>query len=499
MSARGKWCAENLRDLQAWRDDGLSISASSNEAGRMFDSGLRQFISWTDCEQFGGIVETFKLMMEAEPDFLMGRVLSLGLDAQATHRSPRLDSKYANELEKLVEDAKKRSAMITERERLHVEALNLFAHGWMEKATIVWEKILTDWPTDLLAMKCAQNAHLFLGNSTGIRDVVARVIKEWTPATIGYGYVHGLYAFGLEECGEYGPASDHARLALEVNPGDAWAAHAQAHCYEMASDFQKGIKFMEQTAADWNPANFVAGHNWWHKALFHIERGQSDDFETALNIFDQITAGKPGVASMLNVADGASLLARLEFEHVCVGKDRWQRLLPTVLTHIDDHLWTFNDAHFSLVLNALKLSRSTETAENQSKDLPFDEKHLNSIRNFCNSISDNGSNGTTSDTVRIMSEVGQHVCEAISLFNLERYEQAFDQLYPIHSQIYRIGGSHAQVDVFTQLLLNIGLHCTDHLRRTQTLEILAEREKLKPNSRVAERIMSKHRECTNSN
>ena len=89
---------------------------------------------------------------------------------------------------------------------------------------------------------------------------------------------------------------------------------------------------------------------------------------------------------MLNVADGASLLARLEFEHVCVGKDRWQRLLPTVLTHIDDHLWTFNDAHFSLVLNALKLSRSTETAENQSKDLPFDEKHLNSIRNFCNSI-----------------------------------------------------------------------------------------------------------------
>ena len=89
---------------------------------------------------------------------------------------------------------------------------------------------------------------------------------------------------------------------------------------------------------------------------------------------------------MLNVADGASLLARLEFEHVCVGKDRWQRLLPTVLTHIDDHLWTFNDAHFSLVLNALKRFRSTETSENQSKDLPFDEKHLNSIRNFCNSI-----------------------------------------------------------------------------------------------------------------
>lgn len=47
-------------------------------------------------------------------------------------------------------------------------------------------------------------------------------------------YVHGLYAFGLEECGEYGPASDHARLALEVNPGDAWAAHAQAHCYEVS-------------------------------------------------------------------------------------------------------------------------------------------------------------------------------------------------------------------------------------------------------------------------
>lgn len=35
----------------------------------MLDSGLRQFIWWTECEKFCGIVEILKRIMEAEPDF----------------------------------------------------------------------------------------------------------------------------------------------------------------------------------------------------------------------------------------------------------------------------------------------------------------------------------------------------------------------------------------------------------------------------------------------
>jgi hypothetical protein len=40
---------------------------------------------------------------------------------------------------------------------------------------------------------------------------------------------------------------------------------------------------MEATEHQWTRANMVAGHNWWHAALFHHAR---DDHEAVLAIFD---------------------------------------------------------------------------------------------------------------------------------------------------------------------------------------------------------------------
>lgn len=48
----------------------------------------------------------------------------------------------------------------------------------------MWEKILIDYPTDLLAMKYA---HLFISSSVIQSEsaTVDQVIKEYTPVTIG--------------------------------------------------------------------------------------------------------------------------------------------------------------------------------------------------------------------------------------------------------------------------------------------------------------------------
>jgi regulator of sirC expression with transglutaminase-like and TPR domain len=45
-----------------------------------------------------------------------------------------------------------------------------------------------------------------------------------------------MHAFGLEECRHYQRASAEAERALSLNPLEAWATHARAHCYEMAGD-----------------------------------------------------------------------------------------------------------------------------------------------------------------------------------------------------------------------------------------------------------------------
>lgn len=73
----------------------------------------------------------------------------------------------------------------------------------MQSACIEWEKILSTYPNDLMALKFLHDGYIFLGEPHGIRDALARALKRWTPSTPGYNYLYGMYAFGLEESGEY--------------------------------------------------------------------------------------------------------------------------------------------------------------------------------------------------------------------------------------------------------------------------------------------------------
>ncbi|VDN27953.1 unnamed protein product [Gongylonema pulchrum] len=218
-----EWCAENLRDCQvssskknnfaifiiflnqpAWRAEGIQISTSSNEAARLYDGLLRQYVSWSDCEKLGGMDKTHNKMIEAEPDAIMSRVISLGLEAMGTGRSLRLDEEYRNELQQLLKDALKRG---TEHEKKHAKAV----HIKMVAACEQWEEILRETPNDMLAVKFAHDAYFYLGDKESIRDSIARVFPKWNTSAPCYSYLHGMHAFGLEECGQYEEAEKQAR------------------------------------------------------------------------------------------------------------------------------------------------------------------------------------------------------------------------------------------------------------------------------------------------
>ena len=98
----------------------------------------------------------------------------------------------------------------------------------------------------------------------------------------GYGFVCGMYTFGLEENGQYEAAEEQARRALEANPRDVWAVHAQAHVFEMRGAQRLGVAFLDRTAQDWS-SSYFATHNWWHRALYHLELRETDE---ALALYD---------------------------------------------------------------------------------------------------------------------------------------------------------------------------------------------------------------------
>jgi hypothetical protein len=46
----------------------------------------------------------------------------------------------------------------------------------MRSAALAWERILAEHPRDLFALKCAQNAYVFVNDPAALRDVAARVV-----------------------------------------------------------------------------------------------------------------------------------------------------------------------------------------------------------------------------------------------------------------------------------------------------------------------------------
>ena len=72
------WCGENLRDCAAWRDAGLAVTTTSDEAAKLYDATLRQLVAWSDCEQLGGIIASAEKTIAADPDGILGRCLVNG-------------------------------------------------------------------------------------------------------------------------------------------------------------------------------------------------------------------------------------------------------------------------------------------------------------------------------------------------------------------------------------------------------------------------------------
>ena len=77
---------DQFRDLAGFSSQGLSYSTPSNTAVKMLDALINQAIYHYNDEQLGGWAGTAEKMFEADPDFAMGKIFTLGLECFASNR-----------------------------------------------------------------------------------------------------------------------------------------------------------------------------------------------------------------------------------------------------------------------------------------------------------------------------------------------------------------------------------------------------------------------------
>mmetsp|Transcript_81067 Transcript_81067/g.194481 ORF Transcript_81067/g.194481 Transcript_81067/m.194481 type:complete len:454 (-) Transcript_81067:14-1375(-) len=269
--------------------------------------------------------------IEADPRCPMARVLAADC---AFCQGDAAKSKEL--LEQLVQEAK--DSEWSWREKKYVEAWKC----WVLLGDPVGcykslAEVVAKNPSDLFAVKRGHIMGLILGDGQKMLDIVEISAKEYAKADPPPRYLHGMWAFGLEQQGCYQDAERVAKegLAFERSLGpDAWLDHGLAHAlyFQGEKRLEEAEKFLKQRSGTWlkealHP--FLYTHCWWHLALLHCERR---NFEASLAIFDERLwpegpAGLEQGAEPQVQLNALNLLWRLESREQASALPRWARVL----------------------------------------------------------------------------------------------------------------------------------------------------------------------------
>lgn len=430
----------NLRDV-----NGEMVQAASQETVRLLDHAVTGYARARRDTR-----DRLAAALAADPSCMLAHCLDGYLYMLSSKRDamPRARQALARA------EAISTSRRAARREQLHVAALDAWSRGDMRGAASIWDTLLDEFPRDLIALKVSQFVLSYLGESERMRDRVARVLPAWTADDAGYGFVLGCHAYALEESGDYRQAEDAGRRAVALDRGDIWAAHAVAHVAEMEGRLQDGIDWIAALADEWRDCSNFALHLKWHEALYHLELEQ---FHRVLALYDRDVRAE-STDEYLDVANAVSLLWRLEQAGVNV-ESRWAELAERAASHLDDHALVFVDMHYLMALAA-------------AGDAGAVDEFLASCERFAAS-----GQGTEAE---VMGDVGLPLARAVIAHRRGAYAEVVDELLPVRRRLRRIGASHAQRDVFDQLLIDAAIR--GH-RLSDARALLAERLTRRPNNR----------------
>jgi hypothetical protein len=342
---------------------------------------------------------------------------------------------------KYLQTAEGLAASATRREQLNVAVLRAWVDDDMPLTLRLCDQVSDEFPRDLAIVKIHQYLEFNRGNAPAMLKVALKVSN----AAADIPYVHGMSAFGYEQCHLLEEAQTAARRAIDMRHKEPWAQHALAHVLLTRGLIDEGAQFLEGLRETWTGLNsFMLTHLWWHLALFYISQGRDGD---ALQAFDRHCWGVAKTYSQDQVG-AVSLLARLELAGIDVGP-RWEDVADHLEVRADDTLQPF------LTLQYLYgLARGGR---------PQAALLLEAAQAFAKSAPDHSR--------RTWQEVAVPAAEGLYAYAKSDHERARVRLALAIPRLAEIGGSHAQRDLFEQIFVDATLKCGQLVEAQQMLEL----------------------------
>ncbi len=433
---------------------GLNLTTTSAAAADAFNDAVMSFLRYrTD------VPTHLQATLSADPSFGLAHVFK-GYTTMMSFKQANVP--VAAEALRTAEGL---LAGASQREQAHAAALAAWVSGATDRVLAIWEQILDEHPTDVLALRFHHFNAFWMGQAGTMARQVEKALPKWGHDLPGWGTLLACRCFAHEELGNYTLAEASGRDAIDFDKGDLWAAHGVAHILEMQGRRSEGIDWLAGLEPHWAGANNIRHHLWWHRGLYHFEHGE---FEAILELYDRhfrnlaspITLAQPDL--YIDIQNAASMLFRLELRGVDVGT-RWVEIADKAETRIGDCLSPFTLPHWMMALTA---TRRFEAAG----------RMLEAMHKYAASA--------TTPGARAVSDYSLPICEALLLRARGNPHEACRVMRPAIGGMYRLGGSHAQQDVLEQLFLDCAIAAGSNDNVRLMVERVAGRHPVPPERRM---------------
>lgn len=382
-----------------------------------------------------GAPEAFEAAIEADEGF------ALGYAGLARMRQLRGEPVAAR---KLIDHASELATGLGKRERGHVAAMASVIKDDMNTSLASVREHLAEFPRDAFVLSPASSVLGLIGFS-GRQDRNEEQLEFLDTLADDYGddwWFLGTYAFAHNEAGRSEEARPLVERSLELKPRSGNGAHTMAHVQFETGEADAGAAFLRDWLPGYHSKAQLHRHTQWHFALFLMQTG---DLAGALDVYERhIRPGVDDLAPLGTLMDSASFLWRVQMAEP-ERELPWEPVAELSTSAFPKPGNQFADAHKAL---AYAGCGDDAALEGLIEALWAHER---------------------SGKARA-GEMVSAVAESLEAFAHEDYARAAEILAPVADQVVRLGGSHAQREVFEDTLIEAFLRAGEGEQATAVLQ-----------------------------
>jgi tetratricopeptide (TPR) repeat protein len=385
----------------------LTLSTTSAAAARHYQDGMDRLLSYSF-----GADQSFAAAIAADEGFALGHA---GAALFSLFQGDGASAKAS------IERARGLTGGVTRRERQHVQALAAIAGGESARGLAQIEEHVKEFPRDALLVNQAGST-IGLGGRADREALRVGFIEGLAHAYGDDWWYQSALGFTYHEVGRYEESRRLSERSLAQYQGNANASHNIAHvCYETV-DNEGGIAMLSDWLGGYDRRAPFHCHLAWHVALFELQCGRP---ERALTIYERDIA--PSSNPRLAMIDGSALLWRFGLYDYQKGPLPWRRLAD-LAARVTRPGFIFGDVHAALAYASAG-----------------DHAALSALITGLEALHAKGH--------PIAGMVALPLVRGVAAYVAGNYAGALGLMESVEGEIHRVGGSHAQWELFEETMV----------------------------------------------